>query len=97
MAVVVLPTPPFWLATAMTRAMSFRSLGRGERESDSEISFRGENAQPRILRISRVNCGKRVRERSTWNSRLAADYWFCEGCSTWNSLGRQMFTLLVLG
>src|SRR6266478_4775752 len=56
MAVVVLPTPPFWLATAITRPMSLFSECCG-----SEYA----NARPKSMLEF---CGKSALECFTWNT-----------------------------
>src|SRR5271169_749035 len=64
MAVVVLPTPPFWLATAMTRPINCRgarAVGRIER---FEFQMQG-----RITMWKLKLCAKRV-QCSDWNTQL---------------------------
>src|SRR6266852_5222138 len=61
MAVVVLPTPPFWLATAITRPMSLFSECCG-----SEYA----NARPKSMLEF---CGKSALECFTWNTQHVSD------------------------
>src|SRR5271157_3093036 len=69
MAVVVLPTPPFWLATAMTRPMILFSICCGPEYAQCACE-----SNARIL-CNSIQC-------FTWNTRLvlSLDTYICEKC-----------------
>jgi hypothetical protein len=49
MAVVVLPTPPFWLATAMTRPMGYRRRARVSRVTPGVAARNREMTFPQMF------------------------------------------------
>jgi hypothetical protein len=76
MEVVVLPTPPFWLATAMTRPIEFwRGLGANRRIVRIEARWQGRIYMMDDTDITQLFDGVRLRLRRDFHR-----------CSSWNTL-----------
>src|ERR1700677_426428 len=69
MAVVVLPTPPFWLATAMTRPIKYSSFGYAPEYAQQAVESNG-------VGCAKLRCVPRGTHLTFCKSSL---------CSTWNT------------
>src|SRR5271165_1864486 len=87
MAVVVLPTPPFWLATAMTRTTFGRILGCKirPRRNEGQCSAEAQSQFPeeKLCNFRIVSRKPLIRLRVAKITHCAYPGW---NCSTWNNL-----------